>query len=230
MGEKRDELPGNDADYRPDVPADAGKARVGRRPHYLRNVLLVVLAVSVGALVALLIRAETVQRHDVASVPDEVVLVDDDLLSRAERAVERFQAGARNVARQLDTMTDGSAGQVTDADLSALADQLNGLVLLRCAVTGSGAQLEERMARTDVDGGLLADTTTAYAVFATDFDKAVLDVFDGEVSVAVASGTAMIFPASLEGLAPQARRWLDDTLADAAAIKAELAKVRGEFS
>ena len=82
------------------------------------------------------------------------------------------------------------------------------------------------MARTGLDVDLLADTTTVYARFANDFDKAALDVFDGEVSVAVAAGNARAFPAAIAGFASEARDWLEATLADAAAIKAELARVR----
>jgi Tfp pilus assembly protein PilV len=226
----REASPDDDYDYRPDVDVDAEASPPPRRPPYLRNVIIAVLIVSVGALALLLVRSSSVQRHDVASVPDEVVLIDADLLSRAEEAVDRFQTGATNTARQLDLMTDGSAGEVTEGDLSALADQLNALVLLRCAVTGTGAQLEERMARTGLDGDQLADMTTAYARFANDFDKAVLDVFDGEVSVAVAAGNAQAFPTAIAGFASEARRWLDATLSDAAAIRAELARVRSAIT
>jgi hypothetical protein len=180
-----------------------------KRPSDVLIVLIVVVVVSACALAALLARAETIETgHNVASIPDQAVLSDATLLRHARAAIDQFQARAGNVLRQMDEILAKPAGQVGESDLAELADQVNMLIMLRYAVGGTGAQLEERLASkagfgfallamrpvgfggTDLPslgaaftGVAVTDDLTqgvadTYARFATDFDTALKKMMD----------------------------------------------------
>jgi hypothetical protein len=180
-----------------------------KRPSGVLIVLIMVLVVSACALAALLARAETLETgHDVASIPDEAVLSDATLLRHAQAAITQFQFRAGNVLRQMDEILAKPAGQVGESDLAELADRVNMLIMLRYAVGGTGAQLEERLASragyglalpavrpagfagpglppvgAALTGVAVSDDLTqgvvdTYARFATDFDTTVKTMID----------------------------------------------------
>lgn len=200
-----------------------------RRPRYILWVVLVVLVVSTSSLAVLLVRSETGQRHDVASIPDEPVLSDDVGLAKAWQATTEFQSRLAHVGTQIEQMATEPRAQAT-AERAELADELNMLIMLRCAVTGTGAELEERLARRgDVEGNVVVSTADAYAHFSIAFDRAVVDYLSGYVSQAMATNIADTSTLVIEGPDPRVTRSLQAVADAVTTIREELRKVAQRF-
>jgi hypothetical protein len=131
------------------------------------------------------------------------VLSDAAILALAQVAIDEFEARAVAVLDQMDNIVARPGSEPDDGQLAELAQQLDDLILLRYAVAGSGAQLEERLAAQGGSGlalqplrqasgagpaflplgaaltGVSGDDdptsgiTNAYARFADDFDTSV---------------------------------------------------------
>lgn len=188
-------------------------------------VVVVVLFVSASSLAVFLVRSETRQRHDVASIPNDPVLSDEASLAKAWQATSQFQTRAADLERQME-LTASAPPTEAAARRAQLADQLSRLIMLRCAITGTGAELEERLGRRDdVEAGLVTSTAQAYARFSVDFDTAVVDFLGGDASKALATSIADTSTLVIEGLDPRVRDSLQEALSAVTAIREELARV-----
>jgi len=218
------------------------------RVHPVYVVLVIVLVVSVGALAVLLMRAQTqTSGHDLASIPNELVLSHEAVVAQAQLAIEQFQARADNTLQEMDHILAKPGEQLSAIDVARLTEDMQTLVVLRHAVAGTGAALEERLASdsagpslgvlsfglTGQPAGMLADASVnsdltsgiidTYSQFASEFDTAVnkmiKDASGGSATSGASSSGAAVTTAQLttDAMVVQAKQSLRDTVSGAAA-------------